>query len=67
MALSVLNSSLGSSQEARLRTLREKHAKLSMKVEQAQRHPGTMDEDLFYLKRQKLKVKEQIEGIRASA
>ncbi|MGH1398188.1 MAG: YdcH family protein [Alphaproteobacteria bacterium] len=63
MALSALQSS----QDARLMALRQKHAKLSETVEREQRSPGSMDADLRFLKRQKLMLKEQIEGIRARA
>ena len=55
---------LESTQNARLKALRNKHAILSNEVEQAQRSPGISDDALKLLKKQKLMLKEQIEGIR---
>lgn len=40
--------------------LKKKHAILSEKVEQFQRHPGTDDLEIAELKKQKLKLKEEI-------
>lgn len=40
--------------------LRKKHHNLSVAVEQAQRSPGTSDLEIAALKRQKLRLKEQI-------
>lgn len=56
---------LSSSQESRLESLKEKHAVLSAQIEKAQnRFGGSADFYLTQLKKQKLVVKEEIEGIR---
>jgi hypothetical protein len=43
-----------------LQELRRKHETLSDQVEQAQRSPGTDDLQIAALKKQKLKIKEEI-------
>ena len=43
-----------------LQELRRKHETLSLQVEEAQRHPGTDDLEIAQLKKQKLKLKEEI-------
>lgn len=43
-----------------LQELRKKHASLEMEVEQAQRSPAFDDLQLTALKKQKLKIKEEI-------
>ncbi len=53
------------SQDSYLEALRSKHALLSSRVKEAQKSPGTPDDALRLLKKQKLMIKEQIEGIRA--
>ncbi|MDO5657199.1 MAG: YdcH family protein [Paracoccus sp. (in: a-proteobacteria)] len=40
--------------------LREKHDHLSKAVEQAQRAPGTTDQEIADMKREKLRLKEEI-------
>ena len=45
---------------AHVEELRRKHAHLSEKVEVAQRSPGTSDEEIARLKKQKLRLKEEI-------
>ncbi|MDF1803262.1 YdcH family protein [Thalassovita sp.] len=40
--------------------LKKKHLSLSQRVEEAQRSPGTRDIDLVDLKKQKLRIKEEI-------
>ena len=40
--------------------LKTKHQSLSDKVEQLQRSPGTTDTEIAELKKQKLKIKEEI-------
>lgn len=40
--------------------LRKKHEALSLAVEEAQRSPGSSDLEIAELKKQKLKVKEEI-------
>ena len=43
--------------------LKKKHEHLSDMVERAQRSPGTSDLDIADLKKQKLKIKEEIERL----
>jgi len=50
-----------------LKELRNKHDTLSQEVEKAQRSPAFDDIQLTALKRQKLKIKEEIERISESA
>jgi len=45
---------------AHLNELKKKHATLSQRVEDAQRSPGTDDLTLRELKKQKLRLKEEI-------
>jgi hypothetical protein len=52
----------GMSSNARLEALRAKHAKLSREIEVIQQR-AFADDEVTRLKRQKLQVKEQIEGI----
>jgi hypothetical protein len=47
--------------EAHVAELRRKHQALSDKIETEQRSPASNDLDLAELKRQKLKIKDQIE------
>lgn len=51
------------SQESRLEALKGKHSLLSSRIEDAQKSPSTTDYYLRHLKKQKLKVKEEIESI----
>lgn len=53
-----------SSQVARINALQEKHAILSSRIEEAQHSLSTTDFYLRQLKKQKLILKEEIEGIR---
>ena len=46
-----------------LEELRKKHRTLSEKVEEAQRSPGTSDFQITDLKKQKLRLKEEIERL----
>jgi hypothetical protein len=46
--------------------LKKKHQDLSEKVEQAQRAPGTSDLEIADLKKQKLRIKEEIERLNES-
>lgn len=48
---------------AHLTELRKKHETLSMEVEQAQRAPSIDDLHIAQLKKQKLKLKEEIERL----
>ncbi len=50
---------------AHLAELKKKHASLSNEVEQAQRSPGMDGLQLANLKKQKLKLKEEIERLSA--
>lgn len=50
---------------SRLESLRKKHSLYKMQIKEAQKSP-TADFYLRQLKKQKLQVKEEIEGIRAS-
>ena len=59
------SASLKASQDARLNALKSKHEALSSKVLEAQRSPGIPDDMIQLLKKQKMMVKEQIQGIRA--
>lgn len=45
---------------AHVEELRKKHQTLSEQVEQAQRHPGSDALEIAALKKQKLKIKEEI-------
>lgn len=49
-----------------LQELRKKHEHLSLEVEQAQRSPAIDDLQITALKKQKLKIKEEIERLSAS-
>lgn len=46
-----------------LQELKRKHQSLSEEVEQAQRSPGTSDLTISALKKQKLRLKEEIERL----
>ncbi len=50
---------------ARVEALKAKHKNLSDKIELEQRRPFISEHILAELKREKLKIKEKIEGIRA--
>lgn len=54
-------------QPARVEALRARHALLSQKIESSQRRLSTNDSYLKDLKRQKLRLKEEIEGIRETS
>ena len=45
---------------AHLQELRRKHQALSAEVEAAQRSPGASDLDIMEMKKQKLRIKEEI-------
>lgn len=57
-------SGLASSSSSRIEALRAKHKNLSLKIEKELQHPSVSDTKIVQLKRQKLKIKEEIEGIR---
>ncbi|GAA6209527.1 MAG: DUF465 domain-containing protein [Cognatishimia sp.] len=48
-----------------LEELKRKHETLSLQVESEQRAPGSSDIDIAEMKKQKLKLKEQIERLNA--
>lgn len=49
--------------EARIRELRHRHRDLDKMIEDAGRHPAFDDLQLRHLKRQKLKLKEELEAL----
>ena len=51
--------------EARLRELDSRHRKLDRTIEQETNHPASDDIRIAELKRQKLRLKEEIEGLKA--
>ncbi len=55
---------IASSQASRLKALQDKHAALSMRIEQEQNRPSAMDFYLRQLKKQKLQLKDELENIR---
>ena len=59
-----MKSTISSSQSSRIESLRQKHAVLSNQIEKAQNNLGTSDFYLIQLKKQKLVIKEEIEGLR---
>ncbi|MFQ5623061.1 MAG: YdcH family protein [Paracoccaceae bacterium] len=52
--------------ETHLAELRKKHELLSEQVEEEQKHPGSNDLMISELKKQKLKIKEEIERLSAA-
>jgi len=48
------------SKDSHIEELRKKHEALSLRVEDEQRRPGSSDLEIRELKRQKLKLKEEI-------
>lgn len=50
-----------------LEELKRKHEALSEQVENEQRSPGSSDFDIVEMKKQKLKLKEEIERLSVSA
>ena len=55
---------VASSQSARLEALQKKHKQLAHKIETEQNHYLLSDSEIKTLKLEKLRIKEQIEGIR---
>lgn len=51
--------------EAHIRELSDKHAKLDALIQKEVKSPGSMDAQITLLKRQKLKIKEEIESLRS--
>lgn len=56
-----------SASSARIEALKIKHKTLSHKIELELNRPSFSDAELSALKREKLKIKEQIEGIRQAS
>ena len=52
---------------ARIEALKEKHKSLSQKIDQEQSRPFMSDYIVGELKREKLKLKEEIEGLRQTS
>jgi hypothetical protein len=53
--------------EARIRELGSRHENLDRTLQEEMRRPAADDDRVRELKRQKLKLKEEIEGLRAKA
>ncbi len=53
--------------EARIRELRHRHRDLDKSIEDANRHPAFDDLKLRQMKRQKLRLKEEMEALGRSA
>ncbi|MCB1447141.1 MAG: DUF465 domain-containing protein [Rhizobiaceae bacterium] len=51
--------------EAHIETLEKKHGALEQALHSAMLHPSTNDNEIAELKRQKLRVKDQIERLRS--
>ena len=51
--------------EAHIETLEKKHVVLEEQLHSAMLHPSTADTEIAELKRQKLRVKDQIERLRS--
>ncbi len=51
------------SMDSHLEELRRKHQALSEQVEAAQRAPGSSDQEITELKKEKLRLKEEIERL----
>lgn len=51
--------------EAHIETLEKKHGVLEEQLHSAMLHPSTHDNEIAELKRQKLRVKDQIERLRS--
>lgn len=56
-----------SSSSARVEALKAKHKFLSQKIETEQSRPFVSENQISQLKREKLKIKEEIEGIREAS
>jgi len=55
-----------SAQKSRLDALKQRHSHLSSRIEEAHKSPSTTDLYLRQLKKEKLMLKEEIEGLRES-
>lgn len=61
--LSALNHNANMTQQARIEALKARHAALSSKIEKEQNRPSVSDWYLRDLKRQKLRLKDEIIGM----
>jgi hypothetical protein len=52
--------------DARIETLEKKHGALEAELHTAMLHPSTEDTEIQELKRQKLKIKDEIERLRVT-
>jgi len=62
-----LHASVASSSPERIEALKTKHYKLSKKIETEQKRFLMNDQEIALLKREKLHLKEEIEGIRKAS
>lgn len=53
--------------DAHLEELAEKHRDLDRRIEKEEAHPGSDDVTIHELKKQKLRLKDEIERLKASA
>lgn len=69
LPMSVMSSqqNIASSSSARIESLKSKHKSLSKKIEREQSRPFISEYQIGELKREKLKLKEEIEGIRKAS
>ncbi|MFB9173494.1 YdcH family protein [Roseibium salinum] len=63
-ALSQQTGGLSMSMQSHLEELERRHAEMERRIEDAQLHPSTDSLELANMKRQKLKIKDEIERIR---
>ncbi len=52
--------------EARIRELDARHSRLDAQIDEVKRHPSADSLEVAYLKKEKLRIKEQIESLRRS-
>jgi len=62
-----LQQGIASTSSARVEALKEKHKSLSQKIETEQSRPFISEYQISELKREKLKIKEEIEGIKKAS
>ena len=53
--------------DAHIEELAEKHRDLDRRIEKEETHPGSDDISIHELKKEKLRIKDEIEKLRASA
>ena len=54
------------STDARIRELSERHKRLETKIEDKRKYPSTTDQELLDLKRQKLRIKDEITSLKSA-